>query len=106
MTAVPERPWRLRPALRHILVLALAAVRREGEHAPDAADALDHFPVLEEVRAVDVVAVTQEDVETEPLVDPEVSREALGADGVPRHIGPTHALGVAAQVRLRRRRSH
>ena len=67
---------------------------------------LDHRPVLEEVGAVDVVAVAQEDVEAEPLVDAEVSREALGADRVPGHVGPAHALGVAAQVRLRCRRCH
>ena len=62
--------------------------------------------MLEEVGAVDVVAVAQEDVEAEPLVDPEVSREALAADRVPGHVRPTHALGVAAQVRLRCRRCH
>jgi hypothetical protein len=32
---------------------------------------------LEEVRAVHVVAVAQEDVETEPLVDAEVRREPV-----------------------------
>ena len=31
-------------------------------------------------KEVAVVAVAQEDVEVEPLLDPEVSREALGAD--------------------------
>jgi hypothetical protein len=62
--------------------------------------------VLEEVGAVDVVAVAQEDVEAEPLVDPEVSREALAADRVPGHVRPAHPLGVAAQVRLRCRRCH
>ena len=62
--------------------------------------------MLQEVGAVDVVAVAQEDVETEPLVDPEVGREALAADRVPGHVRPTHALGVAAEVGLRRRRCH
>ena len=47
--------------------------------------------MLEEVGAVHVVAVAQEDVEAEPLVDPEVSREALRADRVPGHVGPAHA---------------
>ena len=40
VTAEPERPWRLRPALRHVLVLGLPAVGREGRQAPDGADAL------------------------------------------------------------------
>ena len=62
--------------------------------------------MLKEVGAVHVVAVAQEDVEPEPLVDPEVSGEALSADRVPRHVGPAHALGVRAQVRLRCRRCH
>jgi hypothetical protein len=52
--------------------------------------------VLEEVGAIDVVAVAQEDVEAEPFVDTEVRREALGSDRVPGHVGPAHALGVAA----------
>ena len=63
-------------------------------------------PVLEEVGAVHVLAVTQEDVEAEPLVDAEVGREALGKDRVPGHVGPAHALGVAAEVRLGCRRGH
>ena len=62
--------------------------------------------MLQEVRAVHIVAVAQEDVEAEPLVDPEVSREALAADRVPGHVRPTHALGIAAEVRLRCRRCH
>ena len=62
--------------------------------------------MLEEVGAVHVVAVAQEDVEAEPLVDAEVGREALRADRVPRDVGPAHPLGVAAEVRLRCRRCH
>jgi hypothetical protein len=104
--AEPERPRRLRPALGQVLIVALPPVGRQGPQAPEAADPLDHRPVLQEVGAVDVVAVAQEDVEAEPLVDPEVSREALTADRVPGHVSPTHAFGVAAEVRLRCRRCH
>src|SRR4029079_10847028 len=86
VAAVPERPWRLWPALGYALALALSAVGREREQAPHAPDGLHHFPVLEEVRAVHVVAVAQEDVEAEPLVDPEVRREALRTDRVPGHV--------------------
>src|SRR5919106_1868240 len=79
VTAEPERERRLRPAVRDVLIVGLSAVRREGEHAPHAADGLDHLAVLEEVGAVYVVALAQEHVEAEPLVDPEVSRETLAA---------------------------
>src|SRR4029450_6983533 len=96
----PEPKRRLRPTLRRVFVVGLRAVWREGEHAPHAADALDHLPVLEEVGAVHIVAVAQEDVEAEPLVDAEVSREALRPDRVPRYVSPTHPLGVATQIHL------
>src|SRR4029079_3120719 len=80
VAAEPERPRRSRPALGQVLVVALSAVGRERPHAPEAPDELDHRPVLEEVGAVHVVPVAQEDIEAEPLVDPEVSGESLGAD--------------------------
>src|SRR5215218_1943423 len=68
VAAEPERLRRPRPALGQLLVVGLAAVWRERPHAPDAADELDHRPVLEEIGAVHVLAVTQEDIEAEPLV--------------------------------------
>ncbi len=106
VAAKPERPRRHGPALGQVLLFGLPAIGRKGPQAPEAADPLDHRSVLQEVGAVDVVTVAQEDVQAKPLVDPEVSREALAADRVPGHVGPTHALGVAAQVRLRGRRCH
>src|SRR6476661_1950031 len=76
VTPEPERKGCLRPTLRCVFVVGLRAVGREGHQAPHAADGLDHLPVLEEVGAVHVVAVAQEDVEAEPFVHAEVSREA------------------------------
>src|SRR4029450_3720107 len=66
---------------------------------------LDHGAVLQEIGAIDVVAVTEEDVQPEPLLGAEVRGEAFGADRVPRDVRPAHPLGVTPEVLLRRRRS-
>ena len=79
--------------------------RRCGEQPPTTTKV--SAPLAERMIAPrDVVAVAQEHIEPEPLGDPEVGREALGADRVPGQVGPTHALGVATEIRLRCRRCH
>src|SRR5262245_33679928 len=76
-------------ALRRVLPFLLAAERRDVQVAPGAAHRLV-APVVDEVGAVDPVAVAVEDVGAVPLVDAEVLVEVV-RDRVPRDHVPAHA---------------
>src|ERR1700716_3214701 len=91
----------LRPALRRILPVFLPAERRQVQEGPGATERLDASPGSE-VGAIDVVAIAEEDAETEGLAcvarDTEVDVEVAAGGGEPRH-GPAHALLVTLNVR-------
>src|SRR5215510_13343020 len=72
---------RLRVARRRVLPLLLASERSDVEVAPGAAQVLVAAGV-DEVGAEDPIAVADEGVGAVPLIDPEVSVEAVG-QGVP-----------------------
>src|SRR5918992_4852293 len=87
----------LRPALGRVLPRLLAAVRGDVEEAPGRPERLVAAGV-DEVRAVDLVAVAQEDVRAVPLRDVVVGVEVV-AQRVPREL-PAHVLAIALQVLL------
>src|SRR5918997_1935456 len=87
----------LRPALGGVLPLLLAAVWGDVEEAPGRPERLVTTGV-DEVRAVDLLAVAQEHVRAVPLRDVVVGVE-LVAQRVPREL-PAHVLAEALQVLL------
>src|SRR5829696_5158419 len=87
----------LRPALGGVLPLLLTAVRGDVEEAPGRPERLVATGV-DEVRAVDLVAVAQEHVRAVPLRDVVVGVEVV-AQRVPREL-PAHLLAIALQVLL------
>src|SRR3954452_16432123 len=87
----------LRPALGRVLPLLLAAVWRDVEEAPGRPERLVTTRV-DEVRAVDLVAVAQEDVRAVPLRDVVVGVEVV-AQRAPGEL-PAHLLAIALQVLL------
>src|ERR687895_1654444 len=97
---VPAGPgvWRgLGPALGGVLPLLLAAVWGDVEEAPGRPERLVTTGV-DEVRAVDLVAVAQEHVRAVPLRDVVVGVEVV-AQRVPGEL-PAHVLAIALQVLL------
>src|SRR5688572_17300307 len=87
----------LRPVLRGVLPLLLAAVRGDVEEAPGRPERLVAAGV-DEVRAVDLVAVAQEHVRSVPLGDVVVGVEVV-AQRVPGEL-PAHLLAEALEVLL------
>src|SRR5919106_4225517 len=106
MAAPPLVRRGLRIARRRVLPVLLPAEGCQVEEGPDAAERLDAAPGRE-VRAIDVVAVAEEDAEAESLArvsrDAEVGVEVAAGRGVPRD-RPAHALLVRLDVRQRRAR--
>src|SRR5918993_4078171 len=87
----------LRPALRGVLPLLLAAVGGDVEEAPGRPERLVAAGV-DEVRAVDLVTVAQEHVGAVPLRDVVVGVEVV-AQRVPGEL-PAHVLAIALQALL------
>src|SRR3954452_13772638 len=87
----------LRPVLGGVLPLLLAAVWGDVEEAPGRAERLVAAGV-DEVGAVDLLAVAQEHVRAVPLPDVVVGVEIV-AQRVPREL-PAHLLAIALEVRL------
>src|SRR5689334_810754 len=102
MAAPPLVRRRLRVALRGVLPLLLPAERGDVEVVPRAAHGLV-AAVVYEVRAEDLVAVTQERVGAVPLADAEVGVEVVG-ERVPRDQLPAHLRLHPLDVLLRRAR--
>src|SRR5438477_10506321 len=104
VSAPPRVRRRLGPAAGRVFPVFLAAIWHEIEKRPNAAERFDATP-LGEVRAIDAVALTQEDAEAERFPfggrATEVHVEVVVRGGVPRQ-RPAHALAVRLDLGQRR----